>query len=52
VLGLPSPIAKGICLINPNYWETNKMLSDSGVEALKKVVEVYMGEADWPAKPT
>ena len=28
------------------------MFFDSGVRALRKVLEAYVGEAEWPAEPT
>ena len=49
--GLPTPAAMGKCLLGPNSWCRDKKFLDSGVGALPRVLEAYMGEV-WPAKPT
>jgi hypothetical protein len=36
----------------PTLGRETKMFLDSGVGALPKVLEAYMGEATWPAEPT
>ena len=45
-------MAKGKHLPDPNSMERDKMLLDSGVRALPKVLEACMGEATLPTDPT
>ena len=50
--GLLVPTAKETCLLAHNSWWKDKRFLDSQVGDLPKVLEVYKGEAVWPAKPT
>ena len=45
-------VAKGKCLLGPNFKEKDKRLFDDGVKAMPKVLVAYMDEAAWPTEPT
>ena len=47
-----APTATGKCLLGPNSYKRDKKILDSGLGALHKVLEAFMGEARWQAKPT